>query len=104
MKKNLLYTIFISLLLFSCQSAKDVLTIQKKSSQADEFLVEKKNPLVLPPEFSQLPLPDSEIRNDKDTGNFNIPKILGKITNTETSQKKENKNYSIEDSVLKKIK
>ena len=104
MKKNLLYTIFISLLLFSCQSAKDVLTIQKKSSQADEFLVEKKNPLVLPPEFSQLPLPDSEIRNDKDKGNVNIPKILGKITKTETSQKKENKNSSIEDSVLKKIK
>ena len=104
MKKNLLYTIFVSLLLFSCQSAKDVLTIQKKSSQADEFLVEKKNPIVLPPEFSQLPLPDSEIRNDKDTGNVNIPKILGKITNTETSQKKENKNSSIEDSVLKKIK
>jgi len=104
MKKNLLYAILISLLLFSCQSAKDVLTIQKKSSQSDEFLIEKKNPLVLPPEFRQLPLPDSQIRNDKDEGAINITEILDKTINTETSQKKDNKNSSIEDSVLNKIK
>ena len=43
-------------LLAACQSAKDALTLKKKNS-ADEFLVEKKNPLVLPPNFNDLPTP-----------------------------------------------
>ena len=30
----------------------------------DEFLVEKKSPLKLPPEFDQLPLPKSENNNE----------------------------------------
>ena len=35
--------VFLSLILTSCQSAKDVLTLKKKES-SDEFLVEKKKP------------------------------------------------------------
>ena len=53
---------FIILMLFlsGCQSAKDAFTLKKKSS-ADEFLVEKKSPLVLPPDYNKLPLPDDKI-------------------------------------------
>ena len=32
----------------------------KKRNTADEFLVEKKNPLVLPPVYGDLPLPENE--------------------------------------------
>ena len=32
----------------------------KKKSSADEFLVEKKSPLVLPPNYGDLPLPNEE--------------------------------------------
>ena len=40
----------------SCQTVKEGFTSQKKKS-TDEFLVEKKNPLVLPPNFNNLPEP-----------------------------------------------
>ena len=44
------------LFLNSCQSVKDALT-GKKYENSDEFLVIKKNPLVLPPNFNDLPTP-----------------------------------------------
>tara|TARA_Y100000768_G_scaffold377129_1_gene349977 strand:+ start:537 stop:848 length:312 start_codon:yes stop_codon:yes gene_type:complete len=49
---------FIIALFFlsSCQNVKDALT-GKKYENSDEFLVIKKNPLVLPPNFNELPTP-----------------------------------------------
>ena len=42
--------------LSSCQDVKNALT-GKKYEDSDEFLVIKKNPLVLPPNFNDLPTP-----------------------------------------------
>ena len=50
----------MGLILFSCQSVKDGLS-GNKGDNSDEFLVQKKNPLVLPPDFKKLPTPDSSI-------------------------------------------
>ena len=50
---------FVIILLFittSCQGVKDALQ-GKKYENSDEFLVIKKNPLVLPPNFNDLPTP-----------------------------------------------
>ena len=50
---------FLIILLFittSCQSVKDALQ-GKKYENSDEFLVIKKNPLILPPNFNDLPNP-----------------------------------------------
>ena len=50
---------FLIILLFiitSCQSLKDALE-GKKYENSDEFLVIKKNPLILPPNFNDLPTP-----------------------------------------------
>jgi len=41
---------------FSNIFPKQIFTNQKKSS-TDEFLVEKKSPLVQPPEYNELPIP-----------------------------------------------
>ena len=51
--------IFFQLILFlySCSTIKEGFTNQKKSS-SDEFLVEKKSPLVMPPDYNDLPVPD----------------------------------------------
>ena len=58
--------IFIS----SCGTVKKAFTNQKKNSN-DEFLVEKKSPLVMPPDYSELPLPDSnENNNEKEDKNI----------------------------------
>ena len=52
------YYFFLIVLLFlsSCQSVKNALS-GKKYENSDEFLVIKKNPLVLPPNFNDLPTP-----------------------------------------------
>ena len=54
--KNFVYLLSLFIILSGCQNVKDGLTGVKKSN-SDEFLVEKKNPLVLPPEFDKLPEP-----------------------------------------------
>ena len=55
MNKN--FFLIISLfVLCSCQGVKDALT-GKKYESSDEFLVIKKNPLILPPNFNDLPTP-----------------------------------------------
>jgi len=56
------YLILISFSFSACQSVKDGFTGSKKSN-SDEFLVEKKNPLVLPADFDTLPEPKTLIVN-----------------------------------------
>ena len=58
--------IFFQLILFlySCSTIKEGFTNQKKTS-SDEFLVEKKSPLVMPPDYNDLPVPESKNKNKK---------------------------------------
>ena len=64
--------IFFQLILFlySCSTIKEGFTNQKKSS-SDEFLVEKKSPLVMPPDYNDLPIPNQ----NKDSLKANENKI-----------------------------
>ena len=55
MNKNYFFLIIL-FLLCSCQNVKDALS-GKKFENSDEFLVIKKNPLILPPNFNDLPTP-----------------------------------------------
>ena len=59
-KLNILIVIIFSIFLTSCQTAKEVFGGKKRSEQGDEFLVEKKNPLALPPDYDKLPTPGNE--------------------------------------------
>ena len=67
------------IILESCQSVKENLSMQKKDS-VDEFLIERKNPLVVPPEFSKLPLPENESENNaseiQEEENLDLSKVL----------------------------
>ena len=73
-------------MLSSCQSVKDNLSMKKKES-VDEFLIEKKNPLVVPPEFSKLPVPKSEDENTENSVNKEEDLDLSKVlTETETTE------------------
>ena len=96
---------FIILLIsiYGCQSIKDGLEGNKKSKSAEEFLIEKKNPLVLPPDFSKLPTPISEenLDNDKD---LEIEDILNSSVSEKNLDNKPAANTSLEESILKKIK
>ncbi len=63
LKKIFLFYVLI-FILSSCQSIKENLSMKKKDS-VDEFLIKKKNPLVVPPEFSKLPVPKDQTRKQK---------------------------------------
>ena len=100
------FLLTIVLLLYSCQSVKDVLT-GKKYESSDEFLIIKKNPLVLPPEFNKLPTPDDpEIKDRQEQVEAEIDNILSKIKTEEMSSEKEkiSESKSTEDFVLDQIK
>ena len=97
--------IFFQLILFlySCSTIKEGFTNQKKSS-SDEFLVEKKSPLVMPPDYNDLPVPDQ----NKETSEINENKIKDLVTKNENENGENNNsedgNLDIEQSILKKIK
>ena len=62
MKKNN-YPIFLLIFLFllpGCQDVKKGFS-GKNIDQGEEFLVIKKNPLVVPPDFEKMPVPKNEI-------------------------------------------
>ena len=96
--------IFITLFfLVSCQSTKDAFTLKKKSS-TDEFLVEKKNPLVLPPGYGKLPIPqDGQIVDDeKQDEKINVF-VNNQDKDLSSTVEKNSKPSSIEESILQKI-
>ena len=106
MKKiNPLIASFLMLLfLNSCGTVAEGLGASKKKG-SDEFLVEKKAPLVLPPSFGELPEPGKEsdeniISDKKDTSN--IENIINQSSSINTSENNIAKN-SIEESIIKKI-
>ena len=104
MKKNNIFLIlFMMLLVTSCQSVKNALSGVRQEN-SDEFLVQKKNPLVLPPDFTDLPEPFeestevTEVQIEED-----IEKLLGMENSAENTNNTTNSS-SIESFVLKKIK
>ena len=106
-KTNLLIASFLIILfLNSCGTIAEGLGgSQKKGS--DEFLVEKKSPLVIPPSFGELPEPGKEpegniISDKKDTSD--IEDIINQSSTTSTSKKSDDTKNSIEQSIIKKIK
>ena len=53
------FLIQIIFLFTSCSTLKDGFKNQKKGN-SDEFLVEKKSPLIMPPDYGELPIPKPE--------------------------------------------
>jgi len=101
--KKIIKIFIISLILTSCQTAKDAFTLKKKSS-ADEFLVEKKSPLVLPPEYGKLPRPEGEQTEENKSEENEIKILVSNDKETSTSNVEKNtKPTSIEESIIKKI-
>jgi hypothetical protein len=54
--KKFIFCLLLLNLLSACESAREGFTLQKKDN-SDEFLVEKKNPLAMPPNYNDLPEP-----------------------------------------------
>ena len=103
--KKLIFIFAIALLLNSCGGAKDFLTNTKKPA-GDEFLVEKKQPLTMPPNFEDIPVPitDEERTSEiNETDQVEIEELLKELEG-ENTKSTENISGSLENAILKKIK
>ena len=102
--KNLKIIILSNLFLFllSCGTVKEGFSNQKKNN-SDEFLVEKKTPLVMPPNYNELPEPkinQQEIKKEKNP----IKSLLLQEDDDLNKNEIDDKDKKLEDSLLEKIK
>ena len=100
MKKYILIILIFNFLQ-SCSSVSEGFKL-KKGNTGDEFLVEKKNPLVLPPNFNELPEPGKNEISDKNTEESFEEKILNDVKNE--NQEENIAANSTEELILKNIK
>ena len=98
-------TIFLMLLIFLVTSCADTWSNVKrgltgaKQKSTDEFLVQKKDPLILPPDFESLPSPSDREEAIEEMSSFE--KTLKQTTETEITAS--STGSSTEDSILKQI-
>ena len=104
MIRNIKFSLLIilsTILLSNCGSVQKAFDPQNKNT-SEEFLVEKKSPLSMPPSFEELPVPSNE-KVDKESQINNIESL---ITEKNNSKKLEtdvsDKNF--EQSIIDKIK
>ena len=99
---KLFFLIILLFTLSSCQGVKDALS-GKKYENSDEFLVIKKNPLVLPPNFNDLPTPkDVADTTQIDNIENEIEDLLSSIKDSD--EVSESSSSDTESFVLEKIK
>jgi len=96
--KTLLIVITISLL-SSCSGFK----LKKKSSSGEEFLIEKKDPLILPPDYSDLPEPNEQnSQSTEEDDQIKLETIFNDDSSNVDSDEKETES-GLKGSILKKI-
>jgi len=101
--KNFYKFIILSLMviiLTSCQTIVDGISMKKKNN-TDQFLIEKKSPLVLPPDFDELPEPASEAKSSEEE-EFDLKNVLGQTSASDENKKTDSS--SIKNTIMKKIK
>ena len=100
-----LVIILFSILISSCQSTKEALEGKKRSEQGDEFLVQKKNPLAMPPDYEKLPTPGNQEVSPKTFSENNDVKDLLNIEESDSISKKvdDDSSENIESAIIEKI-
>jgi len=99
MPKKIIYMFVLVFFITSCagtfDSVKRGVTGAKRSS-SDEFMIRKKDPLILPPDYKNLPTPGERISATEEISTFEKTLEAAIEDNSSTSN-------SVEDSILKKI-
>ena len=101
--KNKIYIIclFLLVLISGCSSFKKGLGIEK--DKPNEFLIEKRDPLVLPPDYKILP-PDSKTAEEKKENSLKSVLDQSLTKAKKTSNSNNQSSSSLEDEILKQIK
>ena len=107
MKKYKFCIIFLGFLIIlsSCQTLSEGMIGTKRSKSSDEFLVHKKKPLIVPPDFDEMPSPNpvEKKENKLVESNTSIEDLLN-IKKEDDKTFKSGDDKSLEQSILKKIK
>ena len=99
--KSSLLIIFSSILVSNCGTVQKAFDPQNKNT-SEEFLVEKKSPLSIPPSFKELPVPSNKKVNKESQIN-NIESLITEENNNERLETVES-DKDFEQSILDKIK
>ena len=100
--RKIIYTYIFLILLNSCQSVSEGFKLKENST--DEFLVEKKNPLLLPPNFNELPSPSGDDLGEENKTDNNFESVMKSDSSNESEDQNEIKSNSTAETVLKNIK
>ena len=100
MKKFIIYLLILNFL-SACQTAREGFTLKKKDD-SDEFLVEKKSPLVMPPNYEELPKPKDFQLSEDNKKDDDFKKIINTTKKT-TINNKGIKKTTLEESIIEKI-
>ena len=95
--------IFIfTILLNSCGTFTEGMTGSKRSKSGDEFLVHKKKPLVVPPDFDDMPSPNRAIKEEEEISPSSTS--IEDLLNIKKSKNPESESdNSLKQTILKKI-
>ena len=99
--KKFIFCLLLLNLLSACETAREGFTLKKKDN-SDEFLVEKKSPLVMPPNYNDLPEPKDFQINAESSKDDEFEKIINNSKNYQSNAVIEK--TTIEKSVIEKIK
>ena len=95
---NIFIILIVSSFLFSCGGFK----LKKKADSGEEFLIEKKDPLILPPDFSKLPKPNEQPENNDN--DINIKSVFdGNQNSVEEDNNQNSSKSNIKKSISEKI-
>ena len=99
MKLFNIFLLFLIVILNSCNSNVGKILRNEKLNTTDEFLVKKKDPLILPPDFEKIPTPGS-LSEPSYTNEDEFREIIKKTKRNKTNKKNSS---SVEESILKRI-
>ena len=103
-KLTFIVILLFSLSLYACESVKNAVEGKKRSEQSDEFLVQKKNPLAMPPDYEEMPTPGNQEVSPETFSDNNEVKDLLNIKEGDELDKNNNDNSSdLETSIIEKI-
>ena len=92
----------ITLILQGCANVKEGLSLKKKEG-IDEFLIERKNPLTVPPDFSSLPKPRNSMDENKvEDKDIDLKKVLTETAKDNSISSSGNIEKSISDILNRK--
>ena len=105
MKKIKIFLFFVlaTLILNNCGTVQDAMDPQRKNN-TDEFLVEKKSPLSMPPDFEKLPIPNNEKVLENEENNLKKLIVNNQTNSSEISTDSEESAGSLEKLLIWKIK